>query len=383
MHCPSTVRRSLELCKDLKVAWRTLAVRARVAAEETSIPKLFWFPHMPAQNAGIYGAPEICFVRSADQNREAARRGNSAGKGSPRSSFARRFPIVFSTKLMFWRWMTHLRRAIWNAALHDAVLVAKAASYSAIVSVFPAMLVLAALVAVLPGADSLRHWIQIALADVLPEGATHLLGGYFEAHAKTTIAALTTASVVSFFAASGVVASLMEGFRRAYRVPRAAWKFQQQRIVAFALVPLTLVPLALAAALVIFGRILAHQVAAHLAHEVTAAVLFFWLLIRWSIALLTSVAMLTVLYHVSIPGSRRWKQSVPGAGLATALWFPSTLLFGWYVTRYADYAAVYGSLGAGIALLVWLYIVCVAVLIGAEFNADIYPRRRETDAVFP
>jgi membrane protein len=280
---------------------------------------------------------------------------------------------------MFWRWITYLRLAIWQAALHDAVLVAKAASYSAIVSVFPAMLVLAALVAVLPGADAVRQWIEVALGDVLPAGTTHLLGIYFEVHARTTIAALTTASVVSFFAASGMVVSLMEGFRRAYRVSRAAWDFKRQRIAAFALVPLTLVPLALAAMLVIFGRILAHQLAEHIAHQVSAAVLFFWLLIRWSIALLTSVAMLTVLYHVSLPDIGGWKRVLPGASLATALWFPATLLFGWYVTRFANYTAVYGSLGAGIALLVWLYIVCVAVLIGAEFNAQIFPRARETE----
>lgn len=267
----------------------------------------------------------------------------------------------------------HLRRAIWHAALHDALLVAKAASYSAIVSVFPAMLVLAAIVAELPGADNLRFWIQHILQQVMPGGTTHLLAIYFQARSNYTITALTTAAVVSFLAASGVVVSLMEGFRRAHRVPRDAWQFWRQRMMAFALVPLTLVPLTLAAALIIFGRIIAHQLAAHADHEVTTAVLFLWLVSRWFIALLTSIAMLTVLYHLSVPGSR-WKQAVPGAGLATALWFPSTLLFGWYVTRYANYAAVYGSIGAGIALLVWLYIVCVAVLIGAEFNAELFPR---------
>jgi membrane protein len=285
-----------------------------------------------------------------------------------------RLNSILLREAMFANWINHLRRAIWHAAVHDAVLVAKAASYSAIVSVFPAMLVLAALVAMLPGADSLRHWIELALSQVLPDGTTHLLGSYFEANRKTTLAAIVTASFVSFFAASGVVVSLMEGFRRAHKVPRSAWKFWRQRMLAFALVPMTLVPLALAAGLIIFGRIIAHQLAAHADHQVTAAVLFLWLVARWSIALLTSVAMLTVLYFVSIPDSPGWKQTLPGAGLATALWFPSTLLFGWYVTRYANYAVVYGSLGAGIALLVWLYIVCVAVLIGAEFNAELFPR---------
>ena len=61
--------------------------------------------------------------------------------------------------------------------------------------------------------------------------------------------------------------------------------------------------------------------------------------------------------------------------MATAMWFLSTLAFGWYVTRYANYSKVYGSLGAGIALLFWLYIIALSVLCGAEFNAQLYAKR--------
>ena len=65
-----------------------------------------------------------------------------------------------------------------------------------------------------------------------------------------------------------------------------------------------------------------------------------------------------------------WRASLPGATLATGLWFVATLLFGYYVTRFANYSRVYGSLGAGIALMVWLYLIALCVLIGSEFNAQ-------------
>jgi membrane protein len=65
---------------------------------------------------------------------------------------------------------------------------------------------------------------------------------------------------------------------------------------------------------------------------------------------------------------------MPGAVMATFLWFPATMLFGWYVTHYATYSVVYGSFSAAIALLVWLYIVSAIVLLGAEWNAQIYPK---------
>jgi membrane protein len=68
---------------------------------------------------------------------------------------------------------------------------------------------------------------------------------------------------------------------------------------------------------------------------------------------------------------RSWVRVVPGAVVATSIWFITTLVFGWYVTRVANYTQVYGSLGAGIALLFWLYFVFLSVLVGAEFNAQV------------
>ena len=56
------------------------------------------------------------------------------------------------------------------------------------------------------------------------------------------------------------------------------------------------------------------------------------------------------------------------------MWLLVTLLFGWYLQRFADYSIIYGSLGAGIALLVWMYMISLVILMGAEFNAMLFPR---------
>jgi membrane protein len=69
-----------------------------------------------------------------------------------------------------------------------------------------------------------------------------------------------------------------------------------------------------------------------------------------------------------------WKRVIPGAIVSTAAWFLATVVFGWYVTRFANYSQVYGSLGAGIALLFWLYIISLCVLFGAEFNTEFHER---------
>ena len=84
--------------------------------------------------------------------------------------------------------------------------------------------------------------------------------------------------------------------------------------------------------------------------------------------------MIALIYHNAVPRTQPWHSVLPGSVLATALWFASTALFSWYLQRYADYSLIYGSLGVSIALLVWMYMISLVVLVGAEFNAMLFPR---------
>jgi len=89
---------------------------------------------------------------------------------------------------------------------------------------------------------------------------------------------------------------------------------------------------------------------------------------------LTSIAVIGLVYHHGVPRTQPWHRVLPGSAVATMLWVFVTVLFGWYLRRYANYDVIYGSVGTAIALLVWLYLVSMVVLIGAEFNAVRYPR---------
>jgi len=109
-------------------------------------------------------------------------------------------------------------------------------------------------------------------------------------------------------------------------------------------------------------------------HVLGPYVLFIWRIVRWSIGLLTTIFVLAVVYQFGTPRRRAWKYVWPGATGAAVIWFLTTLGFGFYLTRFADYSVLYGPLGAVVATLVWLYISTVSVLIGAEFNAHLYPK---------
>jgi membrane protein len=187
---------------------------------------------------------------------------------------------------------------------------------------------------------------------------------------------ILSATSLSLFASMGMMLSFMEGFRRAYRLPMRDWSFWGRRLRALLLIPIVLVPLTLATLVVVFGHQIEIKMFQNTGHELRFVVVIFWRMVRWMVATTTSIAVLTALYHFGTRRMEKWFWVIPGAAASTVIWFPATLAFGWYVTRIADYSMFYGSFGAGIATLVWLYISAFSVLIGAELNGAVYRERR-------
>ena len=169
--------------------------------------------------------------------------------------------------------------------------------------------------------------------------------------------------------------SWMEGFRHAYELPKT-WGLVKERLISFALVILAGIPLTFATVLVAFGSRIETTILFYLDREFGFYVLLMWAALRWMIAVLTSIAVISLVYHYAVPRTQPWPSVLPGAVLATGMWFFATILFGWYLQRYADYSILYGSLGAAIALLVWMYMISLIILVGAEFNAMLFPRTR-------
>jgi len=179
--------------------------------------------------------------------------------------------------------------------------------------------------------------------------------------------------MLTLWLASGVMVSWMEGFRRSYELPKV-WGLVKERMISFSLVILAGIPLCFATILVAFGSRIELAILSYLDRDLGVLVLLMWMFLRWLIAILTSVAVIALIYHNAVPRTQPWHSVLPGATLATGMWFVVTMIFGWYLQRYADYSVIYGSLGVAIALLVWMYMISLVILIGAEFNAMLFPR---------
>jgi membrane protein len=275
---------------------------------------------------------------------------------------------------------TRLRRAFWQAFMHGQYSVAKAAAYSLILTLFPAFLVAASALDATHNTERFLQQISTAVRWVLPPGSRTAALSFFQSQQHHATRIIYSASAVTLLAATGVMISWMDGFRRAYEVPNT-WGFWKERATALYLVFLALIPLGFATVLVAFGNQIEVLVQAESMHLFRPMILLVWDAVRWAIAILTSIAVMSLVYHNGLPKAQSWRRVLPGAVLSTFLWFGATSLFGWYVTNYATYSVVYGSLGAAIALLVWLYIVSAIVLLGAELNAQFYPRPRGNGTV--
>jgi membrane protein len=255
---------------------------------------------------------------------------------------------------------------------HDCFNVAQSAAYSAMISLFPALVIAAFFIGVLPYTAPLRFQLDLFFSSILPSDVTPVLQSYFATthHTPQSTRAILVGIFVSVTGASSVIATFMEGIRRAHGLPPDCWTFWQRRARAYLLVPLSLIPLAIASLLVVFGHIIVTTwLIMHLPF-VRTSIYIIAIVVRWVVAFIISIGIIALIYHMGTPMRQSWKRTIPGAVLATAMWFLTTLAFGWYVTRFANYSQVYGSLGAGIALLFWLYIISFSVLFGAEFNAQ-------------
>jgi len=265
-----------------------------------------------------------------------------------------------------------LRLALWRAFQHDAFAVAKASAYSSILTFFQALLVVGSVLATSSKGESYLREISYALGRILPAGSATAIA-YLRGPNQRTVGLLITTSLLTLWTASGVMISWMEGFRNAYQLPKV-WGLLKERFIAFSLVILAGVPMTFSTILIAFGSRIETRLLFHIGHEFGPFVLLAWTAIRWTVATLTSIAVIALIYHNAVPRTQPWHNVLPGAILATGMWFGATLLFGWYLNHYADYSVIYGSLGFGIALLVWMYMVSLVILVGAEFNAMLFPR---------
>jgi membrane protein len=174
---------------------------------------------------------------------------------------------------------------------------------------------------------------------------------------------------VALWSVSAVARTLTEAFNVAYQVPetRRWWK---QLLLSVAFGPILALVVIVSVALMLIGPQLVGSIAEVVNLDEVFVRLWGWL--RFPVALLLLAVVLSVVYHFGPNARQRIRSVVPGAALSVVLWAISSVGFSFYLANFADYGVTYGSIGAAVGLLFYLYLCASVVLLGAELNAAIY-----------
>jgi membrane protein len=248
---------------------------------------------------------------------------------------------------------------------------AAALTYYAVLSMFPALLVMVSLVGLLANPDTVTRFLTDVIGTLGPESAVDTFKGPIESVTADRGAAgiLAIVGVASaLWSASGYVGAFTEASNTIYEVEegRPFWKLKPlQLFVTFVCISLVAIT---ALALVVSGPL---ATAVGDAIGLGDAAVTAWQFGKWPIMLLLVLVILHVLYFVSPNAQVRKKWVSPGALLTLVVWIIASVGFAFYVANFGSYNKTYGTMGGVIVFLLWLWITNIAVLLGVEFNAEI------------
>jgi membrane protein len=247
---------------------------------------------------------------------------------------------------------------------------AAALTYYGVLSIFPAVLVLVSILGML--SHNGQKTVQNAVNQLAPSQQLHNLVNTVLSQVKepgTAGVAAIIGIVVAFWSASGYIAAFMRASNAIYDVPegRPIWKTLPIRVGVTAVVGIMLIA---SAAIVIFTGDLARVVGNAIGLGSVAVTA--WSIAKWPVLIILVSLMFAILYWASPnakTGGFRWVS--PGGVFAVLVWVIASAAFAIYLANFANYNKTYGTLGGVIAFLVWLWISNIAILLGAELDAEL------------
>jgi YihY family inner membrane protein len=201
---------------------------------------------------------------------------------------------------------------------------------------------------------------------VLPPGTLSILNNFLGRHTPQSWQWVLLGLGGTLLAGTQMMKLLMEGFRLVYGDENRL-SVVNLHLRALLLLTATILPSILIVNLVVFGRTIRNR----MMHISTMPVLIrlTWSALYIVISLLIALAVLTVIYRVGRPGIHGLKAHLPGAEVATVLWWTVSIALGFYL-RTVPYSLIYGGLAVTIGLMLWMQLTATIILIGAAYNAE-------------
>ena len=273
------------------------------------------------------------------------------------------------TQLPGGSWRAAVRRTVREFQVDNLKDWAAALTYYSVLSIFPALVVLVSLIG-LAGRSTIQTLLD-NLGQVAPGSVNQILEGAIQNLQQTRGSAglLALAGLaVALWSASNYIAAFMRASNAIYDVPegRPIWKTLPIRIAVTVVV---MVLLAASAVAVVATGGLADRIGRLLG--LGSAVVTVWDIVKWPVLLLLISFMFALLYWASPNAKQGFRWVTPGGLLAVVVWVAASVAFAIYVANFSSYNKTYGSLASVIIFLVWLWLSNIAILLGAELNAEL------------
>jgi membrane protein len=264
---------------------------------------------------------------------------------------------------------------------HPMATYSAALAYRGLFGLFPFLLILVMLVGAIGfpdlferAADNAKEYRQVPgqlqpVVEPAREQIQPLLGMLERAEKRAGSKLLLFGVGVALWSVSAVARTLTEAFNVAYSVDETR-RWWRQLAVSLAFGPILAMVVIVSVALLLIGPQLVRSVAEVVDLDELFVRLWGWL--RFPVALFLLGAVLTVVYRFGPNARQRFRSVALGAALAVTLWTISSVAFAFYLANFANFGFAYGSIGAAVGLLLYLYLCASVVLLGAELNAAIY-----------
>jgi membrane protein len=260
------------------------------------------------------------------------------------------------------------RRAYARSGEDEILARAAELSYYVVFALVPTLLFLTTLLGLLPNLDLMPQLMSYA-DRVLPRDAASLFKRtLWEVVAGASGGLLSLGVLAALLGASSGMLSIMKALNAAYGIadPRTWW---QKRLIAIALTVGFSLFFLTAVLLLVFGAQIGETVGGWIGLSPTSALA--WHLLQWPVVICLGLTGLTLVYYLAPATKRGWRWVTPGSAVALTAWLVMSLGLRFYVNRFSDFNATYGSIGGVILLMLWLYCSGVALLLGAEIDSAI------------